>query len=114
MALNSASVSRFRARVNDTLNELFPVVLIIANMEIPANGPGGRSVSDFIDGGESENFRFPFRVDRGATPPGWIPSKGDSLDWKISDTETIPLEIIQTSVRPGEPVWEFTARRRRL
>lgn len=114
MGLNAASVSRFRNSIDKVLCEMFPAALVIDSVEVAASGPGGKTVSEFTDGGESENFRFPFRVFRSLCPPAWQPVKGGSLDWKISDTETIALEIIQVAVHPWEAVWEFTARKRRV
>jgi hypothetical protein len=113
MGLNAASVQRFRTMVDKVLCEMFPAVLVIEGLEVASSGPGGKTVSDYMEGGQSENFRFPFRIPRAACPVGWTPRHGISLEWKISDTETLALEIIQAHVHPHEDVWEAVARKRR-
>lgn len=113
MGLSSASFRRFRSAVDATLRELFPCTLVIQTYEIAASGPGARSTSEYIEGGESENFRFPFRIARGASPIGWVPLIGGSIDWKLSDSQTIPLEITHSAIRASDDVWEITCKKRR-
>ncbi len=114
MGLSAASVRRFRQTIQDTLEELFPVILVIEEIEVPAAGPGGRTVSEYVDGGQAETYRFPFRIQKANAPNGWKPEKGASIEWKISATETLPLEIHQTPKHPWEDVWEITAKKRRI
>lgn len=114
MSLSSASLSRFRARVDATLEEFFPVTLLINSILVQGSGPGGRTRSDYVDGGEAESFRYPFRVAKDAAPPGWAPVKGASVDWKVSATQTIPMEIEEVSTRPHEDRFSFTCKKRRV
>lgn len=113
MGLRASAVQRFRTTVEKVLCEMFPALLVINGVEVHAAGPGGKTVSEYIEGGESENFRFPFRLERSQSLVGWAPLKGGSLDWKISETEILKLEIISGAVHPHEDVWEFQARKRR-
>jgi hypothetical protein len=113
MSLSSSSLSRFRSRVDAVLADCFPADLIILGINVRASSPGGRTQTDFIDGGQSENYRIPFRIPKSLTPPGWSPVIGQPLDWAVSETLTLPLEIIQTPIHPHEIMWEITARKRR-
>lgn len=114
MGLTATTLNRFRARVDETLEALFPCLLLVGDDSFPASGPGGRTVSEFLDGGESESFRFPFRVLKTAVPTGWTPIKGASLDWQISDDVTLALEIAEVSLRPHEDRYHFTCKNRRV
>ena len=114
MSLSSASLNRFRARVDSVLEELFPVTLVIGSTIVQASGPGGRTVSEFEDGGQPENFRFSFRMAAAAAPHGWAPTKGASIDWKLSEAVNIPMEIMEVSTRPHEDRFAFICKKRRL
>lgn len=114
MSLTGKSLNRFRSRVDDTLDDAFPVSLIIAGQIVAAAGPGGRAVTQYFDGGENENFRLPFRIKKSQVPSGWEPIVGASLDWKISATETIPLEIQEAPIRPHEDRFAFVCRKRKI
>lgn len=106
MSLSGASLNRFRNRVDAVLDAAFPVTLIIASVPIAAAGPGGKTVTDFMDAGESTNFRFPFRILKSllATPP----KVGDAMQW-----ESIALEIIEVSHRPHDDRYSIVCRSRR-
>lgn len=114
MSLSATSLSRFRQRVDETLDDLFPVTLVISGAEVAGSGPGGRAVSQYVDSGESENFRFPFRIPRRNVPAGWKPRQGLAIDWKVDDSTTIPLEIREVSTRPHEDRFGFIAQKRRV
>ena len=114
MSLTGKSLNRFRSRIDDTLADAFPVELIIAGQIVVAAGPGGRAVSQYFDAGEHENFRLPFRVKKSQVPNGWIPIVGNAIEWKISETQTIPLEIQETPIRPHEDRFAFVCRKRKL
>ena len=113
MGFTAAAFSSLRKRVDLALRASFPAELVIGSLHITASSPGGKTVSEYLEGGESENFRIPFRVPRAACPTGWAPLKGASLDWVISPAETMPLEIIEVSIRPSEDTWAIACRRRR-
>lgn len=114
MSLSSASLGRFRARVDTVLAELFPVTLVIGADLVQASGPGGRTVTQFEDAGQPESFRFPFRMAASEAPTGWAPTKGASIGWKVSASLTIPMEIHEVSTRPHEDRFAFTCKKRRV
>ena len=114
MSLSSASLSRFRARVDTVLQEIFPVTLLIGSSLVTASGPGGRTVTQFEDAGQPESFRFPFRLAIAAAPAGWTPTKGASIDWKISPSLSLPMDIHDVSTRPHEDHYAFTCKKRRI
>jgi hypothetical protein len=113
MSLQGSSIGRFRGKVDSILRDSFPAELIIGGVSVTGSGPGGRTTSEYVEGGEAENFRFPFRAPKADCPPNWQPKKGESLEWKVSPLETVHLEIIETAVRPWEDVFQFTARKLR-
>jgi hypothetical protein len=112
MSLTGKSMNRFRRRIDETLEDAFPVILIIDGKTVAAAGPGARSVSQYLEAGEMRNFRLPFRVKVSEVPVGWIPETGKILDWKISEAQTITLEIFETSIRPHEDRFAFTCKKR--
>jgi hypothetical protein len=111
MSLSGASLNRFRNRVDAVLDDAFPVTLIIASVPVAAAGPGGKTVTDFMDAGESTNFRFPFRILKSllATPP----AVGDAIDWQIEVGNTLPLEVAEIAVRPHEDRYSIICKSRR-
>jgi len=113
MGLASSSFRNFKSRVDATLRTLFPATLVIEGLEVEASGAGGKTLSEFLEGGESATYRFPFRVPRDATPVGWNPRIGGALSWIVDDSITLQLEIIETAVRVRDDVWSITCRHRR-
>jgi hypothetical protein len=114
MSITGSAINRLRARVDTILEDAFPVTLLISGQQVTGSGPGGRTTTTFIDGGEPENFRFSFRVPRSAVPAGWVPVMGGSVDWIVSATETIPMEIREVSTRPHENRFAFACQKRRV
>jgi len=114
MSLSSASLNRFRVRVDETLEDIFPCTLVINNVLTQASGPGGRTRADFEEGGQPESFSYSFRLDIKNAPSGWTPTKGASIDWKISASLTVPMEISEVSTRPHENRYAFTCKKRRI
>jgi hypothetical protein len=114
MGLSASSINRFRDRVDETLAEMFPCSLRILGTTVAASGPGAKTTSEYIDSGESEQFRFPFRILKTAVPAGWKPLKGASVEWVLEDGSTIPLEIIEAGVRPHETRHSIVCRLRRV
>jgi len=112
MGLTGNNLNRFRQRVDAVLDDAFPVELIIGGRSVFGSGPGGKTMTDFINGGESKNFRFPFRIPANAleTPL----EVGDSLQWKISVTRSIDLEVTDFSERPHEARVAITCKKRRV
>ncbi len=113
MSLSGQSLNRFRSRIDDTLDDAFPVSLIIDGQTVAGAGPGGRVVTQYLDGGETQNFRLPFRVKKSEVPSGWTPVVGASIDWKISATQTIALEIQEAPIRRHEDRFAFVCRKRK-
>ena len=111
MGLNGAGLNRFRERVDATLADAYPAQLRVGSAVIDGSGPGGRAMTDFINGGESPTFRFPFRMPRSGfeTPP----AVGDVVVWLVDGTE-VPLEISETQFRPQESVYGFVCKHARL
>lgn len=100
MGLTGASLNRFRQQVDAVLDDAFPVELLIASHSVTGSGVGGKTMTDFVNGGETKTFRFPFRIPSASL---LVPLQvGDSLEWKISPTRSIPLEITDVSERPHE------------
>lgn len=114
MGLSAASFHRFRARVDEVLDDWFPATLIIDAVQVQGSGPGGRAVSQYMDGGEAETFRFPFRIPKKDAPENWTPRQGLSVDWKIDASTTLALEIHEVSIRPHEDRFSFVAKKRRV
>lgn len=112
MGLTGASLNRFREKVDVVLDDAFPAELVIAGYSINASGVGGKTMTEMINTGESQNFRFPFRI---LTASLLAPLQvGDSLEWKISVERSIPLEVIEISERPHEARIAIVCRKRRL
>lgn len=111
MGLSSSAVNRFRNRVDATLADLFPCVLIIDAVEIPASGPGGRLVDTFMEAGQDPEFRFSFRIARADLATA--PRTGQRIGWKLSESSTLALEVVEAPVRPHEAYWSITTRHRR-
>lgn len=100
MGLTSNSLNTFRARIDATLAELFPAQLILpGNHPIDASGVGGKTMSDYLAGGEKKEFTFTFRVPH---TPVWEPAIGQVLYWQISPAAQIRMEIADISQRPHE------------
>ena len=110
MGLTRAGLNRFRARIDETLREVFPCVLLISGKRVDGSGPGGRVVSDFENGGLATDYRFPFRVP--ASDIGGL-EVGTSVDWVISATRTLKLEISEVPERPHEGSIGFNCKKRR-
>lgn len=89
------------------------MTLRINGIPVAASGPGGRTSSNFIEGGEAENFRYPFRILRASAPPGWSPAVGASVGWQVDATTIIPMEIIEDATRPHEDRFAITCKKRR-
>lgn len=111
MSLSGANLNRFRRRVDAVLDDAFPVTLRIAGIPVNASGPGGKTVTDFMDAGEATNFRFPFRILKSLLPTP--PAVGESLDWQLADTSLIPLEITEIAIRPHEDRYAIVCKSRR-
>jgi hypothetical protein len=114
MGLSASALNRFRDRVDETLAELFPCSLRILGTTVAASGPGAKTTSEYIDSGESEQFRFPFRFLKTDVPNGWKPEKGASVEWLLDEGTWIPLEIIEAGVRPHETRHSIVCRIRRV
>lgn len=112
MGLSGASLNRFRRRVDATLEDLFPAVLVIGGVEVSGSGPGGRTMTEYMDGGEATNFRHRFRLAKSVLPD-WQPVVGAAVDWKISETETLAMEIREVVTAPHEDRWGFVCGKRR-
>lgn len=114
MGLSAVSFARMRSRLDTVLGDIFPAVLLYQGVQISASGPGGRAHTDYIEGGEAPTYRFPFRVPTAAAALiSWVPAMGDSIDWIISPTQILSLEIIETAVRPADTSYSITCRPRR-
>lgn len=111
MSLNRNALARFRGRIDDTLEELFPCFLSIGGLLIAASGPGGRTMNRFEEGGSTEDFRLTFRIDAADIPPV---RKGTAVDWLVSPGYTIPMEVIDVGIRPHEARHSITCRPRRI
>lgn len=111
MSLTGAALNRFRSRVDNVLDDAFPCTLLIAGVSVSASGPGAKTTTDYITGGESTNFRFPFRIPLASlvTPL----AVGDSLAWVVSPIRTIALEITEISERPHDARISITCKNRR-
>lgn len=113
MGLTGNALNRFRARVDSTLADFFPVTLVISAQNVTAMGPGGRVTTQYLEGGESVDFRFAFRIPKTTAPAGWTPAVGASIDWKVSASKTIAMEIAEYSERPHEDHHAIVCRNRR-
>jgi hypothetical protein len=115
MGLTGVSLDRFRARVDEVLADAFPAELLlgVGRLSVIAAGPGGRAVTTYLDGGEAENFRFPFRVKR-TDAAGVDFAVGMVIAWKLEDDSEIPLEISELPFRPHEATISFTCKKRRV
>ena len=111
MGITGSGINRFRGRVDAVLVDAFPVVLGIGGTTVTGSGPGGRTVTMSMEGGEAEDFRFPFRIPKGYLAAA--PEVGDSVDWIIED-RTIFLEVCEAPLRPHESTWSITCRKRRV
>jgi hypothetical protein len=111
MGLTGSRLNRFRQRIDAVLLDVLPAELIFDGVSVAASSPGGRVTTEFIEGGESTNLRIPFRIP--IQNLATAPVTGAKVDWKISDTLTIPLEVIEAPLRPNEGVWSITCRKRR-
>ena len=114
MGLTGAGLNRFRNQVDVVLAEAFPALLLLGEARIPvtAASPGGRSVTEYVEAGETENFRFPFRFAKSATTVAL--SVGMEVVWKLADDSEIPLEISELPFRPHETHWSITCKKRRV
>ncbi|MES2923691.1 MAG: hypothetical protein V4819_19205 [Verrucomicrobiota bacterium] len=114
MGLTGAGLNRFRNQVDATLADAFPVRLLMGEDRFPVtgSGPGGRAVTEYVDAGEKENFRFPFRIEKAAGVA--VPFVGMPVVWKMDDDSEIPLEISEAPFRPHEAKWSFTCKKRRV
>ncbi len=113
MGLNAAGMNRFRNKVDETLAEMFPAEITFKGAPIlGASSPGGRVTSEYMDGGESTNYRFPFRFPIASVTTQ--PVTGDSIDWIVDATTTLLLEVIECSRRPHESHYQMTCRKRRV
>ena len=112
MSLTGASLNRFRARVDAVLDDAFPVTLIIASLTVTASSPGGKTLTDYINGGETTNFRIPFRIPISSLAAA--PQVGDSLNWQLADATLIPLEITEIAIRPHESRYSIVCKSRRV
>lgn len=111
MGLSATTLSAFRARVDETLLDLFPASLILpGNLTAAASGVGGKTMADFMSGGEKKEFIFSFRVPATA---GWTPAIGQRVSWVISGSQTIAMEITDFGIRPHEAVHAITCRYRK-
>lgn len=111
MGLSATALNNFRARVDATLVELFPVSLILPeNISAEASGVGGKTMSDFMSGGEKKEFVFAFRV---PANEGWKPAVGQKVSWVVSKTQTILMELSDFSLRPHEAVTAITCKYRK-
>jgi hypothetical protein len=115
MGLKRAGLNAFRTRVDEVLTDLFPAELFlgVARLPVTGSGPGGRAVTTYLDGGEAENFRFPFRVKR-TDAAGVDFAVGMVVAWKLEDDSEIPLEISELPFRPHEATISFTCKKRRV
>lgn len=113
MGLTGSGLNRFRKKVDKVLTDAFPAMIKIKGIPVEgASCPGGRTTSSFVDGGESENYRFPFRV-----PVANVehhPKMGDAVDWEIDELTTLNLEVIECSRRPHEDRYQMFCRKRRV
>jgi hypothetical protein len=111
MGLTGAGLNRFRERVDEVLLDVFPATLMIGGKRVEGSGPGGKAVATFENFGEQEDFRFPFRV------PGAALVKplrvGVSVDWILSPTQVLKLEVVEAPLRPHESSVSFTCKKRR-
>lgn len=112
MGLTGNSLNRFRRKVDAVLDDVFPADLLFGVQRVAGSGPGGRIVTEYMEGGESKNFRFPFRIPISSLTAA--PQVGDSVDWIVSPTETLLLEIIEVSRRPHEDRYQILCRNRRV
>lgn len=112
MALTGLALNRFRKKVDAVLADMFPADLRIAGTSVIASGPGGRITSEYIDGGESTNYRFPFRFP--VSSVGSAPAPGDAVDWLVDGSTTLLLEVIECSRRPHENHYQMVCRHRRV
>lgn len=114
MGIRASAVSRFRKRVDSTLDEMFPAVLVIGETEVACSGPGGALYSEYVEAGEAEVFRFSFRIDRAKVPTDWQPVMGASLEWKLSEDISLPLEISRVPYRPWDERLHIVTKKRRV
>jgi hypothetical protein len=112
MGLTGASLNRFRKKVDAVLDDAFAADLLIGNHSVTGSCPGGKIMTEFVEAGESKNFRFPFRIPAASLlSPLQI---GDALEWQISPTHSIALEVIEVSTRPHEERIAITCKKRRV
>lgn len=111
MSLRKSAIDAFRARVDATLRDLFPCTLRVGTVLVEASGPGGKALMDFVEAGQSPEWRFSFRVPAESVPAGFV--VGQAVDWIVSPTETLKLEVFEPSKRPHEDHWQITCRHRR-
>lgn len=71
-------------------------------------------MTDFETGGQPETFRFPFRIKISDLPEGWSAQIGASIDWQVSESLTIPMEIKEVSIRPHEERIAILCKKRRV
>ncbi len=111
--MRKSAIDRFRRRVDETLAEFFPAALTIAGNSIAgASSPGGRITTEYLEGGESTTYRFPFRIPVASLPVA--PIVGTSIDWVVDEAMTLNLEVIECSRRPHEDRWQVICRKRRV
>ena len=111
MGLTATALNNFRARVDETLVELFPVSLILpGSLTVAASGVGGKTMADFTSGGEKKEFTFAFRV---PITEGWTPAVGQKISWVISESLTLLMELSDYSVRPHEGIHAINCKYRK-
>lgn len=112
MSLRGSSLNRFRERVDAVLEDAFPAELEIKGHSIACSGPGSKVMNDYMEGGYSMNFRFPFRIQRSSLiEPLQV---GDSLEWLIEGERAMPLEVVEISFRPHESRVAIVCKNRRV
>ncbi|MEO5712167.1 MAG: hypothetical protein ABIT37_01655 [Luteolibacter sp.] len=112
MGLKGAGLNRFRQQVDAVLDDFFPASLLFDGIPVTGSSPGGRVVTEYMDAGESKNFRFPFRVPVSSLTAA--PEVGNSVDWIVSGTQTLLLEITEVATRPHDARYHLVCKIRRV
>lgn len=105
MGMNTTQLGRFMARVDATLDGLFPATIRISGTTYACTGVGGSAMLEYLDeGGQAPAGTRVFRVQK--TLLATRPETGTMLEWLTSPAGGVTrLTVMDAPDRPHESSW---------
>jgi hypothetical protein len=104
MGMNISQFGRFMARVEATLEGLFPATIRISGTTYACTGVGGSAMLEYLDeGGQAPAGTRVFRVQKSILATR--PETGTRIEWLTSPESVTRLTVIDSPDRPHETSW---------